>query len=268
MELGQKLKQARLEAGLSQRALCADVLTRNMLSMIENGAAKPSMDTLQYLAARLGKSVGYFLGDAVVSPNQAVLQDARQALAAGEYRQALERLRDYQGPDPAFDHEKGLLAFCVLLELGEEALDQGRKPYAFELLSQAGKERSLYLAEPMERRRLLLCARAKPELAVHLADNLPSLDEELLLRAAAAMEEKDWGRTAACLDAAQQRTGQWYLLRGTAAMEQGQFQEAISHLTQAEKTHPKAAIGALERCYRELGDYKMAYAYACKGREK
>lgn len=34
MELGQRLKQARLEAGMSQRQLCGDVITRNMLSQI------------------------------------------------------------------------------------------------------------------------------------------------------------------------------------------------------------------------------------------
>ena len=63
MELGEKLRQARLEAGMSQRQLCGDVITRNMLSQIENGSARPSMPTLQHLASRLGKSVGYFLED-------------------------------------------------------------------------------------------------------------------------------------------------------------------------------------------------------------
>ena len=59
MELGKRLQQARLEAGLSQKQLCGDRITRNMLSQIEHGTAKPSMTTLQYLAERLGKSVGY-----------------------------------------------------------------------------------------------------------------------------------------------------------------------------------------------------------------
>jgi len=57
MELGDKLRQARIEAGLSQRQLCGEEITRNMLSLIENGSAKPSMKTLQYLAGRLGKTV-------------------------------------------------------------------------------------------------------------------------------------------------------------------------------------------------------------------
>ena len=61
MEISQKLKQARLDAGLSQKALCGDRITRNMLSQIENGSARPSMDTLRYLAGQLGKPISYFL---------------------------------------------------------------------------------------------------------------------------------------------------------------------------------------------------------------
>ena len=43
MELGEKLRLARLEAGMTQRQLCGDEITRNMLSQIENGTARPSM---------------------------------------------------------------------------------------------------------------------------------------------------------------------------------------------------------------------------------
>ena len=38
MELGEKLRRARLEAGFSQRALCGDEITRNMLSQIAQTA--------------------------------------------------------------------------------------------------------------------------------------------------------------------------------------------------------------------------------------
>ena len=60
MELGQKLRLARQEAGLSQRQLCGEVITRNMLSQIENGSAKPSMETLRYLAGRARASAFFW----------------------------------------------------------------------------------------------------------------------------------------------------------------------------------------------------------------
>ena len=91
MELGARLRQARQEAGLSQRQLCQDTITRNMLSQIENGSARPSMDTLQILAARLGKPIGYFLEEeAVLSPNHALMEQA-QTLSGQEVLQALPR---------------------------------------------------------------------------------------------------------------------------------------------------------------------------------
>ena len=77
MELGEKLRQARQDAGLSQRQLCGDTITRNMLSLIEHGTAKPSMETLKLLAARLGKPVSYFLDEeALTSPNHSVMESA------------------------------------------------------------------------------------------------------------------------------------------------------------------------------------------------
>lgn len=76
MTMGEKLRAARLEAGLSQRQLCQGLITRNMLSQIENGSAKPSLPTLQALAARLDKHVQYFLED---SPSP-VFQDRDEAL--------------------------------------------------------------------------------------------------------------------------------------------------------------------------------------------
>ena len=79
MTLGEKLRQARQEANLSQRALCGGEITRNMLSRIENGAAQPSMKTLRYLADRLGKPVSFFLDEqAVASANQEVMESARR----------------------------------------------------------------------------------------------------------------------------------------------------------------------------------------------
>ena len=110
MELGEKIKQARLEAGLSQRQLCGDVVTRNMLSQIENGSARPSMDTLRYFAARLGKTLSYFLEeDAVLSPNQQVMRNAREAYDSGNWEAVLETLKEFRQPDDLFCREQDLL---------------------------------------------------------------------------------------------------------------------------------------------------------------
>ena len=123
MELGEKILAARQAAGLSQRQLCGDTITRNMLSQIEHGTAKPSMATLKILAERLGKPMSYFLEEeAAVSPNQAVMERAQWAWDAGEYAGIPEILAAYQSPDPIFDREYDLLMTLARLNMAEKAL--------------------------------------------------------------------------------------------------------------------------------------------------
>lgn len=256
MELGKRLKEVRLALGLSQRELCGDEITRNMLSQIENGSAKPSMDTLKYLAARLGKPVSYFLEEeTVTSPNQSVMAAARKARKMGDWRGVLAALENYRGRDPLFDEEKGLLKFGALLDAAEQALNEGKRPYARDLLEQAENISTIY-RQNMDRRFALLMVRAGGRA------ELPNIDEELLIRAELA---EDPIRAAAMLDAAENRDSpRWNLLRGMAYLENGEFAKAARCLTAAEEAYPKETIPQLERCYRELEDYKMAYLYACK----
>ena len=44
------------------------------------------------------------------------------------------------------------------------------------------------------------------------------------------------------------------------------YQSAADALLKAEEAYPQEVIPMLEQCYRELGDFKQAYLYACKGR--
>ena len=146
MDLAEKLKAARLEAGLTQRQLCGDMITRNMLSQIENGAAKPSMATLRYLAQRLGKTVSYFLEEqAVVSPNLDAMIQAKNAYGQKDYAKTLSALENFREPDPAFGEEKQLLQYKALLGQAGEAIFQDKLPYAKKLLQQAGEIRGIYI---------------------------------------------------------------------------------------------------------------------------
>lgn len=251
MDLGQRLRDARLEAGLSQRQLCGDTITRNMLSQIESGKAQPSMPTLRILAQRLGKSVAYFLEEAQQEPP--VMARARESFAAGLYRQALTLLEEAQDSE-----ERRLLQALCDMELAQQAIDDGRLPYARELLEKAGTGRSLYWTAPMERQRLLLLWQAGK--AVTLAPD----DRELLLRAEEALREEKGAQAARYLDAAENRDEGWCVLRGKAALAMQQYEEAASLFHKAEHARPEQTAPLLEQCYRELEDYKKAYFYACK----
>lgn len=264
MELGEKLRQARLEAGLSQRQLCGGIVTRNMLSLIENGTANPSMDTLKQLSARLGKSVSFFLEeDACLSPNARNIEAARQDFDLGRFDAALEKLEVWDTGDPLFDRERQLLQTLCLLELAARALEEGRRPYARTLLERAPTP-CPYVPQALERQRLLLLSRATGEAVAH---RLPSLDPELLVRAREALDAGDPVRAGQLLDAAGDRAApEWNLLRGKALAGQGDFRGAAACLHQAEAAFPQETAPLLETCYRELEDYKRAYEYACRRR--
>ena len=269
MELGEKLRLARLEAGLSQRQLCGDTITRNMLSQIEHGTARPSMDTLRQLAARLEKPISYFLEEeTITSPNQEVMVQARAGYQAGDYAAALECMERYRAPDPVFDQEAGLLRCLCLMTAAEQAIREGRLPYGRNLLDQAAvaAQNCAYYLPALERHRLLLLGQAAPDQCAVIAASLPRDDRELLLRAQAALRN-DPGRAVQYLDATQNRdTSQWHLLRGECHFAQGDYETAVAHFLLAEDAFPRQAYARLEVCYRELGDFKMAYAYACKQR--
>ena len=268
MTLGEKILQARTEAGLSQRQLCGDAITRNMLSQIEHGTAKPSMATLQYLAARLGKSVSWFLEeDAVVSPNSAVMDQVRAYFDKGDWSAAMQALENYQEPDAVYDRERLLLSALLRLKLAEQAITRGRETYARELLAQslAG---TVYFGEELEQRRLTLLGQLPGTDPALLEAGLADLDEALLLRAGIALSAEDANRAERLLEAAKNRTTpHWCFLRGQAHMLQKDFSAAARCFHGAEGAYPLDTARKLEQCYRELEDYRQAYIYACKQRK-
>lgn len=250
MDLGQRIKEARLEMGLSQRQLCGEEITRNMLSQIENGAARPSMATLRYLAARLGKSVSFFLEETAASPNQTRMDAARAAFQAENYREALLHLAEFASPDPVFDAEKHLLEALSCIFLAEAAPDAA----LLEQAAAAGAKTPYYTPE-LERRRLLCLSRIAP---VDLG--IISPDRELLILSHAALASQNFEDCLHYLNAVQQKNKEWLLLRADLAFEMGEYAQAADYYTQ---TADPGAYPRLEACYRQLEDYKMAYHYAC-----
>ncbi len=257
MTIGEKIRQGRIEQGLSQRQLCGDKITRNMLSLIENGSAKPSMDTLAFLAGQLGKPISYFLSeDAATSPNAAVMETARTAFAIKDYAKTLTVLKGFQRPDPLLDGEKGILETLCCLFLAQQAMDQGREPYARQLLERVDQE-SPYFEALFARHWQILMGQLPP------AD-----DRELLLRAEHALGQGDPARAICYLHAAEDHCApRWHLLCGRACFSQKDYKNAIICYQNAASTHPRESLEALENCYRESGDFENAYRCACKLRE-
>lgn len=260
MELGKRLQQARLEAGLSQKQLCGDRITRNMLSQIEHDTAKPSMTTLQYLAERLGKSVGYFLEENTPPDAQAILS-ARQAWQEQDPQGVLSALEGYR-KNELLDNEYWYLTALANIALAEHALEQKKTEYARALLEQAAlaEENTIYRWGLTERRLTLQ----------HLTGmgngNLPDNTWECILRGQSALEAGRAEDAVRYLQGAEDLTNaNLQHLLGKAYQALGEYALAIDCFTQVENPFPQVAEN-LEICYRELGNFQKAYEYACKQR--
>ncbi|WP_078544620.1 helix-turn-helix transcriptional regulator [Litchfieldia alkalitelluris] len=76
--LGDRIRKLRKERKLTLEVLAGSELTKGMVSLIENNKAKPSMESLSYIAKRLGVEVGDLLGEVSVQELRSVLEEAER----------------------------------------------------------------------------------------------------------------------------------------------------------------------------------------------
>src|SRR2546423_3572564 len=61
--IGERIRQARHRAGLTQQQLAGDRYTKAYISALETGQAKPSMAALNFIAGRLALPASHFVSD-------------------------------------------------------------------------------------------------------------------------------------------------------------------------------------------------------------
>lgn len=262
MSMGERIRQARLEAGLSQRELAGEEMTRNMLSALEHDGANPSVTTLKYLSEKLCKPIGYFFGESLAGTKEMeLLGKAREAWEEGKPEECLTCLEQV---GPTFGAERDFLKALANLLMAENAVRDGRLPYAKTLLEQSRKwgEQTPYFV-CVERRWLMAMAATG---SMEVLDRLEYEDDMLLLRARWALEKKAYAMGEKLLDAVEKRGTRWFLLRGECYFHRQEFEQAIGCYQEVEKEDPQAVCSRLEVCFREVGDYKQAYYYATKNR--
>jgi len=132
--LGERVRTARRDAGLSQAQLAGDELTKGFISQIESGLVRPSIRSLQHIAHALGRPLDYFIAD---EPLAATKRVTFHRLAA---EAALERL-DWPGTES--EARAGLAVAAdgaeratFLRLLASAALYRGRREEAFDLVTE------------------------------------------------------------------------------------------------------------------------------------
>ena len=88
--LGRKIKEQRKNKKLTQQALCGSDLNRSMLSQIENGLARPSVDTLLFLCKKLEIPLSYLMCESKKEEAQykrmQTIEEIRSLYGGGQYR--------------------------------------------------------------------------------------------------------------------------------------------------------------------------------------
>lgn len=94
MSLGKIIKKIRLGKGLSQKQLAGQEMTREYISLIENGHAIPSEEILRIISKRLDKPIEFFLGENSIEDDNidiydAILDKSKEHLFTGNYQKAI-----------------------------------------------------------------------------------------------------------------------------------------------------------------------------------
>lgn len=95
ISLGQKIRELRMQKGLTQQELGTGIVTISMISQIESDKAYPSHKVLQQIAARLETPIEYFVADMQTQIEQSsTYKLAKAYLASENYEQAIPLFRD------------------------------------------------------------------------------------------------------------------------------------------------------------------------------
>lgn len=143
--IGQRIREARHRAGLTQQQLAGERYTKAYVSALETGIARPSMVALSYLSERLGLPASHFIDEA--HPVWTRLEvDMR--LAAGDWQQAADGYRalleDVADDAIRADLLRGLAEASARLDLGKEAIAAASE--AARIYAEMGRDSDVALA--------------------------------------------------------------------------------------------------------------------------
>lgn len=256
-QLGQRLREARAAAGLSQAQLGAPYYTRAHVSAIELGKIRPAMKSLEHMAARLGKPASYFMEDRRLEEQRGeravAIARAHQLTAEGKAAEAIEILT------PLLEQEQTRLERAgVLRALGRAYWEAGLGAKSATVLQEA-----LGIYQSNANVELVARTRAQLGMALHLLMSYAEAAEHFseALRAMARGELRDPVLKVHVLHNL-----------GLTFYQRNEFSLALEHFERAEGEgadigDPKwlaSLFAAIGMSFHQLKDYDAALAYLGK----
>ena len=248
--IGQRIREARLRAGLTQQQLAGDRYTKAYVSALETGIARPSMVALSFLSERLALPASHFIDE--TNPAWTRLEvDMR--LAAGEWQAAADGYRtlidDTADDGTRADLLRGLAEASARLDRGKDAI--------------AAAAEAARLYTEAERPADAALARYWLAYGLYQSDNEPDARSLLVtlleqVRGGLAVEVDFEMRLLTSLAAVESHTGQ--PTRALAYLE-----EARGLAADLDDRRRAAFLFNLAVGYREVGDFEAAIRAGTQG---
>lgn len=270
MTIGEKIKYIRKKRNLTQSALAADKITRNMLSAIESGKANPSIDTLRYLAKELKVSLPYFLSDEddlFSYEKNELIGEIYDAFSGKNYKHVINLASRLSGAD----NEISFLLASSHFEKGKIEFSRGSMLSAVEDFKKALEysEKTVHNTVYIETATPMYLAIAKntqaPLLEFDSAEYIKSLTENFDYEIFKYItKDYEYNFTSSTLK---------YHLKAKKLINDRNITEAIQNLLAAAEYNLKDGYNAfvmfgiytdLENCYKQIYDFENAYKYSSK----
>ena len=286
MDIGRKIKTIRVEKLMTQNELAGELITRNMLSQIENGIAQPSLSTVSYLAKRLGVPAGYLLSEGeeeFVYNKTRVMMNIKKAYTDKNFKLCMDMCMS--SFDRLDDELELILTDCCVGE-SEELIRNGKIYKARDMLDEAlcHSEKTIYSTLTQKRRVYVMFHLLKsfsPTLDSNKADideryQLldPVLYEDVLCKyisvicgsAAPGGDESTFGNREVLSDRDRLYVSH---LEARREMNKGEYKKAALILKSImdDETVPEKLLlfmccEDMEKCCKETEDYKGAYEFS------
>lgn len=279
-KIGEKIKSLRLSKRMTQNELAGDQITRNMLSLVENGSALPSLQTIMYLSERLEVPAGIFLareGEELVYKKMSELVKIKNTFKSREYKLCSAMCENLllEGND---DEVSYILSLCHF-EIAKELFNTGRlhsSCEAFDLACSCAED-TIYGGEIIRSSAAVYfdyMLRLSPTLTSELGYD--SYDGEYVLTDPFCR----YARVVRAIESGNDFAAKLYIseyenkdkcfcehIKAIIEMSNNDFSSAYERLKKLINDTDCRAImydifKNLETCCREIGDYKSAYEYS------
>ena len=270
--LGEKIKRLRTMRGLTQAELAGTVITRNMLSNIENGKALPSLDTLEYIAESLSVSASYLISeddDLVFFEKKALISRIYRAYSAKNYPACINLIKSID--ESGIDSELSYLLASSYLLLGKKHINHGSLVKALEALECSEKYSNKTVIETEH-------LKAQIQMYKSIAKNVqsPLLEFDERKYSESLIESVDfefYKYLTQNFEYAFENAVFSLHLEAKKLMQERNYNEAIKRLLNASELSKKEDFNSfvifgiytdLEYCYKQLYNFEKAYLYSTK----